>query len=230
MKRKALLSIGVFSSISEKSLESLEHIMSLRYIEKNAILHYEGDLVDSVCLLARGKVELYKMDKNNNELFLCYVDSKSHGNRLINASGAFVPYEASANVRGVEPSEIVLLPLVEFHHLVQNDIQIANAFLYELMDKIIVFKTFVNFKETYDSTSRVAYLLSSRLTYFNQTQRRIIAHELNIKLETLSRILQKMMMQGLIDKDEKGDIYIKDKQTFGLLYGDMSQSNNVPKD
>lgn len=220
MKKKALRSIGVFSNLSEASLNELESITKLRYIERNAILHYEGELLQSASLIARGCVELYKMDKNDNEMFLCYVNNKSKGARLINAFGSFEPYEATANVRGVEPSEIVLLDLTRLAQLVVSNIEISNAFLSEFMDKMIVFKNFISFKETYDSTSRVAHMLCTQIERFNQVQRQIVARELNIKLETLSRILQKMFQQGLIAKNERSEVYIKDKDAFVKLYGD----------
>lgn len=217
MNKSRLLNIGVFTHLSERSLESLEAIAKWRYIEKNAILHYEGESVDSVCLLASGKVELYKMDKNDNELFLCYVDSCRDSNRLINAFGSFKPYVASANVRAVEPSEVVLLELISMYRLVNSNVEIANAILSEILDKMIVFKNFINFKGVYDSTSRVAYLLKTNLTYFNQMQRQRVAYELGIRLETLSRILQKMLKDGLIGKDVYGNFYIKDMDLLDLL-------------
>ncbi|MCX2716564.1 Crp/Fnr family transcriptional regulator [Helicobacter sp. MIT 21-1697] len=225
MKKKALRSIGVFSNLSEESLNELESITKLQYIERNAILHYEGELLQSASLIARGCVELYRMDKNDNEMFLCYVNNKSKGARLINAFGSFEPYIASANVRGVEPSEIVLLDLTRLAQLVASNIEISNALLSEFMDKAIVFKNFINFKETYDSTSRVAYILYNQIEYFNQKQRQVIARELNIKLETLSRILQKMFQQGLIAKNEQNDVYIKDKDAFIKFYGDAKISH-----
>ncbi|WP_290143093.1 Crp/Fnr family transcriptional regulator [Helicobacter japonicus] len=190
MKKRALKL--VFAQMSEKSLESLEAITKLHYVEKNGILHYEGEIIDYACFLARGKVEIYKMDKNDNELFLCYVDCLSQGKRLINAFGDFVSYETNANVKGAEPSEIVMIELDKLSVLVQKNLEISN-FLY------------------------------TRIDYFNQTQRQIIARELNIQIETLSRILQKMFQQGLIAKDEHNDIYIKDTTLFTKIFGNMKK-------
>lgn len=221
MKKRALKL--VFAQMSEKSLESLEVITKLRYVEKNGILHYEGEIIDYACFLARGKVEIYKMDKNDNELFLCYVDCLSQGKRLINAFWDFVSYETNANVKGAEPSEIVMIELDKLSVLVQKNLEISNAIMREFMDKTIVFKNFVNFQTIYDSASRVAYFLYTRIDYFNQTQRQIIARELNIQIETLSRILQKMFQQGLIAKDEHNDIYIKDTTLFIKIFGNMKK-------
>ncbi|WP_290143566.1 hypothetical protein [Helicobacter japonicus] len=44
MKKRALKL--VFAQMSEKSLESLEAITKLHYVEKNGILHYEGEIID----------------------------------------------------------------------------------------------------------------------------------------------------------------------------------------
>ena len=220
MKRKALSLIGVFAHLSEKSIESLEAISKLHYLKRNGVLHYEGERIEHACFLARGKVELYKMNKNDNEMFLCYVDSESVGTRMINAFGAFVPYVAAANVRALESSEIVMLELTKLHQLVLSDIEISNALMSEFMDKLIVFKNFVNFKEMNDSTSRVAYFLRHRLSYFNQNQRQMIARELNIQTESLSRILQKMFQQDVVAKNEHNEIYIKDSALFAKLYGE----------
>lgn len=209
--------------MSEESLESLIAIARLHYLERNAILHYEGELINYACFLARGKVELYKMDKNDNELFLCYVDDSAQGKRLINAFGDFVPYETAANVRGIRPSEIVIFELDKLHSLALNNIEISNALMREFMDKMIVFKNVVNFREIFDSASKVAYFLYTKLDYFNQMQRQIIARELNIKIETLSRILHKMFQQGIIAKNEHNEIYIKDPALFVNLYGNVKQ-------
>ena len=223
MKRRALGLISVFAHMSEESLESLIAIARLHYLERNAILHYEGELINYACFLARGKVELYKMDKNDNELFLCYVDDSAQGKRLINAFGDFVPYETAANVRGIRPSEIVIFELDKLHSLALNNIEISNALMREFMDKMIVFKNVVNFREIFDSASKVAYFLYTKLDYFNQMQRQIIARELNIKIETLSRILHKMFQQGIIAKNEHNEIYIKDPALFVNLYGNVKQ-------
>lgn len=224
MKKQLLRRIGFFEKISEKSLASLESITKIKNVDKNEILYYEGDVLKWVCLLVSGHLELYKMDKNDNELFLCYVDSRLKGARLINACGAFKPYEAAASVRGIEPSVVALIEMEPLALLVKQDIEISNAFLSAFMDKAIVFKNFINFKEVYDSTSRVGYLLHTELERFNKTQRQVIAHELNIKLETLSRILQKMQQQGLLSKDQRGDLYINDKFTFATLFGNVKMA------
>lgn len=131
-----------------------------------------------------------KWDQNNNELFLCYVSSEEDV-RLINSFGNFEPYIASASVHSLRTSTILLLELHLLADLVSEYLDISNALLREFMGKNIVFKNFINFKEIYDSTARVAYILRTQLDYFNKVQRQTIARELNIKIETLSRILQK---------------------------------------
>ncbi|WP_295740158.1 Crp/Fnr family transcriptional regulator [uncultured Helicobacter sp.] len=224
MKKQSLRHIGDFEHISEKSLKSLESITKIRQIDKNEILYYEGDLLKWACMLISGRLELYKMDKNDNELFLCYVESRAKGVRLINAFGSFKPYEAAASVRGIEPSVVAFIELESLELLIKQDIEISNAFLSAFMDKVIVFKNFINFKEVYDSTSRVGHLLYTELERFNKVQRQVIAHELNIKLETLSRILQKMQQQGLLGKDEYGDLQINDKHTFASLFGNVKMA------
>lgn len=219
MKKRALRCIGAFSQMSESSLQALETITTIKQVDKNAILYYEGEWLQCAYLLVSGHVELYKMDKNDNELFLCYVNNKAKGVRLINAFGSFAPYEVAASVRGIEASVVALIELKGLDSLIRQDIEISNAFLSEFMDKVMVFKNFINFKEVYDSTSRVGYLLYTELERFNKTQRQVIAHELNIKLETLSRILQKMQQQGLIAKNPRGELYINDEHAFMTLFG-----------
>ncbi|TLD97734.1 cyclic nucleotide-binding domain-containing protein [Helicobacter jaachi] len=214
MKKASLRHIGVFSKMSEQSLESLAHIARFQCISKDEIVYYEGELLYSAYFLINGLVELYKMDKNDNELFLCYVDSKNEHNRLINSFSAFKPYEASASVHALLDSELVLFDLTQLQELIHHNLEVSNALLYAIIDKGNVFKQFINSKEMYDSSARVAHLLFTQPKYFNQTQRQVIARELNIKLETLSRILQKMLQQNLIAKNAHGDIYISDMQAF----------------
>lgn len=230
MKQKALRSIGAFSTMKESSIKSLESIARLRQIEKDSILYYEGEKLEYAYMLVRGRVELYRMDQDDNEVFLCYVDDKSKEARLINAFGSFDSYEAAASVRGLETSEIILMPLNALKQLVQNNAEIASAFLGEFMDKVMIFKRYVNFNEMYDSTTRVAYLLQTQLERFNRVQRQVIARELNIKLETLSRILQKMLAQGFIQKNKYGDIRIKDSQIFNAMCENIKLPQVIKRD
>lgn len=220
-KKEILLSIGAFKHLSNAALELIEGIAKLRHIQKDDILHYEGDVVDCAYLLVSGRVELYRMDKHDNELFIGYVDAKQSGFRLINTLGTFAPYEAASSVRGMENSEILLLDLAQLSHLVSQNIDISNAFVSLLMDKMASFKHFINFRESYDRTSYVAYMLYTDILRFNHTQRQVIARELNIKLETLSRILQKLQTQGLIDKDSRGNICINDRESFKSAFSNV---------
>ncbi|WP_334094859.1 hypothetical protein [Helicobacter typhlonius] len=48
----------------------------------------------------------------------------------------------------------------------------------------------------------------------------MIARELNIQTESLSRILQKMFQQDVVAKNEHNEIYIKDSALFAKLYGE----------
>lgn len=217
MKIDTINSIKSFKSLGKESLEALSKIAKIKIVDKDSILYYEGEKIEHAYFLVDGFLELYKMDQNNNELFLCYVSSEEDA-RLINSFGSFEPYVASASVHSLGTSTVLLLDLYLLADLVSEYLDISNALLKELMSKNVVFKNFINFKEIYDSTTRVAYILHTRLDYFNKVQRQTIARELNIKIETLSRILQKMFQQGLIYKDNKGQICISNKAEFERIY------------
>ncbi|TLD81887.1 Crp/Fnr family transcriptional regulator [Helicobacter sp. MIT 05-5293] len=218
MKIDAINSIKSFKSLGRESLEALNKVAKIKVVDKDSILYYEGEKIECAYFLVDGLLELYKMDQNNNELFLCYVSSEEDA-RLINCFGNFEPYIASASVHSLRTSTILLLELHLLADLVSEYLDISNALLREFMGKNIVFKNFINFKEIYDSTARVAYILRTQLDYFNKVQRQTIARELNIKIETLSRILQKMFQQGLIYKNNKGEICLSNKAEFERIYG-----------
>ena len=220
MKVDAITSIDSFSYLRSESLEALSEIAKIKTLEKTQVLYYEGEKLDDAYFLVKGKVEIYKMDNNDNELFLCYVGDTQKGKNLINAFGDFQSYRASASVRSLEMSTILLLDLTSLSSLVASYPDICMALLREFMNKLIVAKTFINFQEIYDSTSKVAYILCTQLDYFNKVQRQVIARELNIKIETLSRILQKMLHQGLIYKDERGEICLSNQDLLEKLYRD----------
>jgi len=72
-----------------------------------------------------------------------------------------------------------------------NEIINKSKQLYCIIDREIVF----------DATAKVAYTLYDDLKMFNKLKRQDVANMLHIQPATLSRILQKLVRQGIIETE-----------------------------
>lgn len=217
-KVSVLRSMECFCNLNNEIILEISKSAKLFNLQTGNILYYEGELLDSAFFLHNGCIEVYKMNYLDKEHFLFYVDDKLCDKRIINTFCTLKPYISCANARALQNSVIISIEFSKIQTLSKKYIELSNVFLSETLNKISTLKNIINFQNMLDSTTKVAYILLNDLARFNRTQRQMIARELNMQTETLSRILQKMFSQKLIDKDNFGNVYIKNISSFNEAF------------
>ncbi|MFZ9659855.1 MAG: Crp/Fnr family transcriptional regulator [Arcobacteraceae bacterium] len=213
--RDAIKNITLFQNITEEALEIIVSISALIRYQKDSILFYESDFSDQLIFLADGLLKVYKIDKFNNEIFLYYVYKNSMISELSNLEENTI--HCFSNAEFIEDSAILTINFKKFKEYFLNDNPIIKNFIKELILKNQQLQCIINRELVFDAISKVAFMLINDLQVFNSLKRHEVAVLLHIQPETLSRVLQKLQRNGVIEID-KGRILVSKENELKKIY------------
>lgn len=203
-------------SISElKSYLDQNHMRIASY-SKNQIIHLDGDTCNSVEILLAGKVVVERIDENGNLLTIAeFFPNDLIGGNLIFSKNPVYPMTITSK------SETELLKIEKdlLFELCQSNRNFLSVFLRYISDNALLLgdkiKHYVNrsirdsLRAYLGNASRVQNSLTITLT----TSKKELADQIGVQRTSLSRELQKMKKEGLIDYNAKS-ITILDKDFF----------------
>lgn len=196
---KELKNFYFFDQLSQKELEELANISIKKSYAKDEIIFYEKDTPKSLILISKGRVKVYKSDMKLNEVILKHFTPYSFVAEMAVLNE--IPYPATCAC--VEPSEIIFINLQKFKQKFLSDQKISFSFIKSLSNKIQNLESLINLHMLLDATSKVAKYIYDNPNVLNELKQTQIATYLQMKPETLSRVLKKLLTLRLISKDGK---------------------------
>jgi CRP/FNR family transcriptional regulator len=202
----AIKNIELFNSLSQKEIDKLIDISDIREFIKDTIVYYEDDIDYSLQFLINGNVKMYKLDKNNNEIYLYNISSNTMISELssLDEDGIY----CFANAQFTEYSTMLSINFKEFKKHFIN----TNILTYKLLDIILKKNKQLHFilnrELVFDSIAKVSYMICNELEIFNKRKRKEIAFKLHIQPETLSRVINKLRDSNIIALDKSNKISI----------------------
>ena len=195
--KETILSINFFSSLNTQQVEQLSSISTLLSYSKEYILHYEKKESDNIYFLATGLAKAYKIDKHENEIFLYYIYKNSLISEIsdINSDTLF----SFSNIEIMENSEILSINYKKFNEFFLSKNLLCLEFANEVIKRSEQLQNLVNREFIFDSVAKVAMMLSSDLDIFNSMKRHDISLMLHIQPATLSRVLNRLKRNKIID-------------------------------
>jgi len=159
----------------------------------------------------------YKIDKHENEIFLYYIYS---GNILSEISTVKDKYLISySNIQLIENSQILTIDYGEFKRLFLDSGILCLEFANEIIRQSKQLQDLVNREFIFDSVSKVAMMLSNSLDMFNRLKRYDVSLMLHIQPSTLSRVLNRLKRNSIIDID-KGKVIIINQEALIRIYNE----------
>jgi len=195
--KKIIQSLNSFSSFSDVHVELLSSISCVYSYRKEYVLHYEKKESNHLLFLVEGLAKAYKIDKHNNEIFLYYI----HENTLLSeVSDMFSDSIRSfSNIELLEDSKILSIDYKLFkEHFLSNNI-VCLHFINEIIMKSKQLQSLINREFLFDSVQKVAMTLHADIHMFNTLKRHDISLILHIQPATLSRVLNKLKRNKIID-------------------------------
>ena len=186
-----------FQSLDKVQMTKLLEISSIQTYPQDYILHYEQTKTKYLYFLINGLAKSYKIDKNENEIFLYYIQPGSMISEISALNNDTLT--SYSNIVFIEDSSVLK---IEYELFLRQFIQ--NGILtYQMMQEIIrrneKLETLINREFIFDAVTKVSMMIESDLEMFNKLKRHDIALILHIQPATLSRVLKKLKKDGTID-------------------------------
>ncbi len=195
--KNSIESLDFFTKLKTKEIELLCSISSINNYSDEYILSYENQTNTKLLFLLKGLAKSYKIDKHSNEIFLYYIYENSLISEISDIStDALLSY---SNIAIAEDSQILSIDYKEFkkHFLDKN--LLCLELLKEIGLRTQKLESLVNREFIFDSVEKVSQMISSDLGMFNKLKRHDIALILHIQPATLSRVLNRLKRNKIID-------------------------------
>ncbi|MCX6051740.1 MAG: Crp/Fnr family transcriptional regulator [Campylobacterales bacterium] len=213
--KSTIKSLDFFSSLNAKEIDTLANISSINSYSKDYILHYEKKASTQLLFLTEGLAKAYKIDKHNNEIFLYYIYKNTLLSEISNTSSNVL--FSFSNIELVEESKILSINYAQFKEYFLNKNLLNISFTNAIISKSQQLQSLVNREFIFDSVAKVAMMLYSDLEMFNKLKRHDISLILHIQPETLSRVLNRLKRNKIIDIIH-GEIKILDLLALEAIY------------
>ena len=204
-----------FTTLTDTQVELLSSISTLHSYNKNYTLYYEQKHSSELLFLTDGLAKAYKIDKHNNEIFLYYIYKNTLISEISNIDEDTL-YSFS-NVELIEPSQVLSIDYKKFKELFLDKHILCKAFTNEVINRSIELQSLINREFIFDSVSKVAKMLHSDLEMFNSLKRHDISLILHIQPATLSRVLNRLKRNRIIDIIQ-GKVVVLDISSLITIY------------
>jgi len=194
--------IPLFQGLPEKQLAELSRIIVDQKYKQGEVLFSEGDDATGFFVLMSGRLKIFKLSFEGKEQILHFVDPGDPFAEVAMFAGSHYPAHAEA----LKESRAIFFPRAAFEKLIKRDPDLAMNMLAILSQRLKYFSRLVEDL----SLKEVPQRLAAYLVYLGGTGNNNLPVDLNISKgqlasllgtipETLSRILNKLAAQGLIE-------------------------------
>ena len=210
-----LSSLDFFSALDEEQIKLLSSISTLNSYSKDYVVHYEKQQSNSLLFLLNGLAKAYKIDKHNNEIFLHYIYENSLISEISNITNDSL--NSFSNVTLLEDSQILTIDYKKFRTNFLNKGILCFEFSNEIILKSQQLQSLINREFVFNSVAKVAMMLHNDLDIFNKLKRAEISLMLHIQPETLSRVLNRLKRDEIIDINH-GKVTVLDDTALKSVY------------
>ncbi|MDT8338502.1 MAG: Crp/Fnr family transcriptional regulator [Sulfurimonas sp.] len=213
--KELISSLDFFSSLDKEQIELLSSISVIHNYSKEYVVYYEKKQNNSLLYLLKGLAKAYKIDKHNNEIFLYYIYENSLITEISNIKQGTL--NSFANVALLKDSQILQIDYKKFKEEFLDKGFLCSEFINEIILNSQQLQSLINREFIFNSTAKVAMMLYDDLDIFNNLKRAEISLILHIQPETLSRVLNILKRDNIIDS-KNGKIVVLDKEALISIY------------
>jgi CRP/FNR family transcriptional regulator len=196
---EALHDHDIFSNLTNKDLESIASISNKESFTKDQIIFYEGDIPNYFYLLHSGYAKVYKVDPKGNEIVLHNFIAPS----LIAEMASIENLQFPASCVAIEDCTFLLIKKDPFIALLKQNPHISFHIIRSLTKKIKGVESLIKRNLIFDATTKVAHYLKESPDGLQKKKNKIVATELHMTPETLSRVLKKLKDLNNLNEERK---------------------------
>lgn len=199
-----LLKHHLFSPMQEQNLEKLIRTTSLMNINRGEFLFRQGDEANHFYFVISGCIKLFRnLPDGTEKIFGLASDGQAFAEALMFKSLDTYPVSAQA----ATSTEMFCFPCQDYMNLLRNNSDLSLALLGDLSARLKNRLEEIEVLSLKNSTHRVIRYFMTRMIRLTEQQpefllpvaKRLIAAQLSIQPETLSRIIHKLVDKGIIE-------------------------------
>jgi CRP-like cAMP-binding protein len=204
----------LFAALDEERFEQIAAAAQLLRLDPQQVLFQRGDEARAFFVVAEGQVKLFMQSRGGDEKILALVNAgQVFAEAVMFMRGAIYPVSAAAT----EPATLVSISNASFLDALKNDIGTCFRLLAAFSQRLHVQVQEIEELTLESAGNRLIRHLARRAVrdpggalrvHFDET-RQMLASQLAIKPETLSRLTRTLTEAGLIESDGR-DIVIRD--------------------
>lgn len=213
--KESLKSLEFFSTLDDAQIDNICAISSVNTYTSGYVLYYENQNSTHLQFLVNGLAKAYKIDKNENEIFLYHITKDSILSEITDFKSNSL--NTFSNLMLQEESIVISIDYKRFKAQYLDKQMLCVELASEVLKRSLKMQDLLNREFIFDAVSKVAMMLDTDLNIFNKIKRHDISLMLHIQPATLSRVLNRLkrnniigIMQGkvdVLDKEALRDIY-----------------------
>lgn len=194
----------LFTGLGIVDLRRIAQVTVLKRLDKGEYLFREGDPVVGFYVVQRGTISVHRLGPGGREQVLhLFRAGDSLGEAVLGTQGGY-----PADARATEPTQVLLVQKNEFLSILRNNPELFLRILGSMSRRIRELVDMVCDLSLRDVEARLASWLLRRCTcpeskepisILLPTTKRVLAAELGMASETLSRTFAKFRKHGLIE-------------------------------
>lgn len=205
--------IPFFKNLNEQDIKILESISSLKKLNRDEILFFEGESPKFLNILINGSVKIYKTTPKGREVYMRDIKPVNFIAEFANFENIDYPASAVAN----QYCEIVQIEYKQFVEYLLKDAKLCFNILKSITAKLNCFHQVFEREILMTANQKVAKFIVENQEAVGILKQVQIANYLNLTPETYSRILKDFKQKKLVQSDKNGKI-ISFSPKLKLLY------------
>jgi len=204
--------------LNDEQVELLSSIATLQNYTEDYVLHYENKESNKLLFLTEGLAKAYKIDKHDNEIFLYYIHRNSLISEVSNIDSEIL--SSFSNIVLIEDSQVLCIDYKRFKKSFLDTHIMCMPFVTEILSRSEKLQSLVNREFVFDSVAKVSMMLYTDLEMFNKLKRHDISLILHIQPATLSRVLNRLKRNKIIEI-ERGLVRVIDTIALEAIYKEL---------
>jgi len=215
--------VPIFSALEEKELGQVVDLILRRQYEKGEMILLEGAELDSLIIVNHGMVKAFRYTEEGKEQILyLFSEGDFFGEKNLLSRG-----EATYNAEALERTHVCMIRNEDFQELLRDYPEISLKIIRELSSRLDRLEGALQSMGTKNAEARLSAVLlefagkygtphPEGIQFDLPFSREGIANYIGAARETVSRRLNRLQEEGIIDMIGNKKIIIKDKNALKL--------------
>jgi len=214
--QELLQSFPLFKGLTDFEMEPILEIAKNRTYRSGSHIFMQGDPLNNVYFIHKGKVKIYKTDIHGKEQIVNILQ----GGDMFPHQGFFRQDDYPAHSQATEDSELLFIPIQSFENFLITHPEICIKLFRVLGDKIVDLQSRLQEKILHNTYEQIIMLLlrlaknygeeadDFKTVIKSQFTNRELANMIGSSRETVSRTLTQLKKKKLIETNKQGFIVL----------------------